>query len=99
MDFRIKEGARNSIELLDIAQDSVLALRSNLGALQNRLTSTVETLAVTEENLAASNSRIRDTDIATASSEMARNNVLLQAGAATLAQSNQIGMLALKLLG
>jgi flagellin len=99
LDFRTKEGARNSIELLDIAQDSVLALRSNLGALQNRLTSTVETLAVTEENLAASNSRIRDTDIATASSEMARNNVLLQAGAATLAQSNQIGMLALKLLG
>jgi len=77
LDFRTKEGARASIDMLDNAQDSVLALRSNLGALQNRLTSTVENLAVTEENLAASNSRIRDTDIAAASSEMARNNVLL----------------------
>jgi flagellin len=99
LDFTTKEGARASLEALDNAQNSVNGMRSNIGALQNRLTSTVDTLAVTEENLAAANSRIRDTDIAQTSSEMARNSVLLQAGTATLAQANQSSQLALKLLG
>lgn len=99
LDFNTKEGARASLQLLDDAQGSINGMRSNIGALQNRLTSTVDTLAVTEENLAAANSRIRDTDIASTSSEMARNSVLLQAGTATLAQANQTSQLALKLLG
>lgn len=99
LDFQSKEGARASLEMLDNAQNSVNAMRSNIGALQNRLTSTVDTLAVTEENLAAANSRIRDTDIATTSSELARNSVLLQAGTATLAQANSSNQLALKLIG
>lgn len=98
LDYSSKEGARSSLEMLDNAQNSVNAMRSNLGALQNRLTSTVDTLAVTEENLAAANSRIRDTDIAQTSSEMSRNSILLQAGTATLAQANQANQLALKLL-
>ena len=88
-----------AIDTLDEAQGTINGIRSNIGALQNRLTSTVDTLAVTEENLAAANSRIRDTDIAAVSSEMARNSVLLQAGTATLAQANQTSNLALKLLG
>lgn len=99
LDFSTKEGARASLAILDEAQGSVNGMRANIGALQNRLTSTVDTLAVTEENLAAANSRIRDTDIASTSSEMARNSVLLQAGTATLAQANQTSQLALKLLG
>ncbi len=99
MDFSSKEGARSSLAMLDEGQYMVNGMRSNIGALQNRLTSTVETLAVTQENLAAANSRIRDTDVAAASSEMAKNNVLLQAGTATLAQANQTNQLALKLLG
>ncbi len=99
LDFSTKEGARTSLAILDEAQSSVNGMRANIGALQNRLTSTVDTLAVTEENLAAANSRIRDTDIASTSSEMARNSVLLQAGTATLAQANQTSQLALKLLG
>jgi len=99
LDFSTKEGARMAIDTLDEAQGNINGIRSNIGALQNRLTSTVDTLAVTEENLAAANSRIRDTDIAAVSSEMARNNVLLQAGTATLAQANQMSQLALKLLG
>jgi len=82
-----------------MAQQSVNSMRANLGALQNRMTSTVDTLAITEENLAAANSRIRDTDVAQSTSEMARNNVLLQAGTATLAQANQSTQLALKLIG
>jgi flagellin len=99
MNFETKEGARGSIGLLDAATDSVNAMRANIGAIQNRLQSAVDTLAITEENLAAANSRIRDTDIAAVSSEMARNNVMLQAGTATLAQANQASMLAVKLIG
>lgn len=99
LDLSSKEGARAALGAVDDAQNSINGMRSNIGALQNRLTATVDTLAVTEENLAAANSRIRDTDIATTSSEMARNSVLLQAGTATLSQANQASQLALKLLG
>lgn len=99
LDFSTKEGARTALESLDAAQKTVNGYRANLGALQNRLTSTVDNLAVTEENLSAANSRIRDTDVASASSEMARNSVMLNAGTATLAQANQTTQLALKLIG
>ncbi len=99
LDYTTKEGARFALSALDEAQSEVSGMRANIGAVQNRLTSTVDTLAVTEENLAAANSRIRDTDIAATSSEMARNSVLLQAGTATLVQANQMSQLALKLLG
>lgn len=99
LDFSTKEGARSAMQSLDDAQDSINGMRSNIGALQNRLTSAVDNLAVTQENLSAANSRIRDTDIAATSSDMARNNVLLQASTATLAQANQNSQLALKLLG
>jgi len=99
IDYSQKEGAKSAITGLEMAQQSVNSMRANLGALQNRMTSTVDTLAITEENLAAANSRIRDTDVAQSTSEMARNNVLLQAGTATLAQANQSTQLALKLIG
>ena len=82
-----------------MAQNSVNGMRSNLGALQNRLTSTVDNLGVMEENMSAANSRIRDTDVALASSEMTRNNILLQASTSTLAQANRTNQLALKLIG
>ncbi len=98
LDYSTKEGSRFAIGTLDAGQIRVNNIRANLGALQNRLTSTVDTLAVTQENLAAANSRIRDTDIAATSSELARNQVLLQAGTASLQQANQNNQLALKLL-
>jgi len=99
LDYNTKEGAQTALEALDIAQTSINGTRSSLGALQNRLTSTVDNLGVATENLSAANSRIRDTDVAQASSEMTRNNILLQAGTATLAQANQVNQLALKLIG
>lgn len=99
VDFSTKEGARAGLTMIDQSQEVLNGIRSNIGALQNRLTSTVDTLAVSEENLAAANSRIRDTDIASTTSEMARNSILLQAGTATLAQANQQSQLALKLIG
>jgi len=98
LDYTTKEGALAAIGALDNATNSVSGMRANIGALQNRLQSTLETLSVSEENIAAANSRIRDTDIAQTSSEMARNSVMLQAGTATLAQANQASMLAIKLI-
>jgi flagellin len=99
LDYTTKEGAQEALSLLDQAQNGVNGMRSNLGALQNRLTSTVDNLGVMEENMSAANSRIRDTDVAMASSEMTRNNILLQASTATLAQANQSSQLALQLIG
>jgi len=99
LDYTSKEGAQAALESLDSAQELVNGYRANLGALQNRLTSTVDNLGVAHENMSAANSRIRDTDVAQASSEMVRNNILLQAGTATLAQANQTNQLALKLIG
>jgi flagellin len=99
LDYSSKEGAQSSLDYLDKAQESVNGMRSNLGALQNRLQSTISNLGVSEENLSAANSRIRDTDIAGATAEMTKNNILLQASTSTLAQANSKDQLALKLLG
>jgi flagellin len=99
VDFSSKEGAQDALTQLDTAQNQVSGVRASLGALQNRLTSTVDNLSVTHENLSAANSRIRDTDVAQTSSEMTRNNILLQAGTSTLAQANSSAQLALKLIG
>lgn len=99
LDFTTKEGAQMSLENLDVAQTNINGMRATYGALQNRLTSAVDNLGIQAENLSAANGRIRDADIAQASSEMTRNNILLQAGTATLAQANQVPNLALKLIG
>ena len=98
LDYTQKDGAQTGLELLDAAQTRVNEMRSNLGALQNRLQSTSNNLLSSEENLSAANSRIRDTDVAEASAELTRNNILLQAGAATLAQANQMNSVALSLV-
>lgn len=99
VDYTSKEGAQSALESLDSAQEEVNRMRSNLGALQNRLTSTVTNLGVAEENMSAANSRIRDTDIAASTAEMTKNNILLQASTATLSQANQKDQLALQLIG
>ncbi len=93
-----KEGAQLSLSSLDSALVSVNAIRANFGAMQNRLQSTSNNLLVYDENMSAANSRIRDADVAAESSEMVRNNILMQAGTAVLGQANQINQLALKLL-
>jgi flagellin len=93
-----KEAAQVSLAAVDEAIESVAGMRANLGALQNRLQSTVNNLGVYDENMSAANSRIRDTDIAAESSEMIKNQVLLQAGISVLSQANATQQLALKLL-
>ena len=99
LDYSTKEGAQTALEKLDMGQTAVNGIRSSLGALQNRLTSTINNQGVVEENMSAANSRIRDTDVASATAEMTRNNILLQAGTSVLAQANTKDQLALKLIG
>jgi flagellin len=94
-----KEGAQTSLKTIDDAIDKVSGQRAALGAIQNRLVSTSNNLQVTNENLSAANSRIRDVDYAQASAQNARNNILNQAGTAVLAQANQNGQNALRLIG
>lgn len=94
-----KELAQTSIDAVDKAIISVNAIRANFGAMQNRLTSTTANLAISDENLSAANSRIRDADIASESSELMRNQVLMQAGISVLSQANNSTQMALKLLG
>jgi flagellin len=99
LDFTSKEGARAALEVLDGAQKKVNGYRANIGAIQNRLISTTDTLAVSIENLSAANSRIRDTDIATSTADLAKNQILQTASTSVLAQANQAPNFALKLIG
>lgn len=93
-----KEMAQMSIGVTDEAMLSVNAMRANFGAMQNRLTSTVNNLAIAHENLSAANSRIRDADVADETAQLTRNNILLQAGVSVLGQANMVQQAALKLL-
>lgn len=99
IDFSSKDGAREALDILDGAQKQVNGYRANLGAIQNRLISTGENINVAVENLSAANSRIRDTDIAQASSDLAKQQILQAASTSVLAQANTSGNAALKLIG
>ena len=90
--------AAAAITALDSAISAVSTTRGELGALQNRFESMINNLQVTTENLAASESRIRDTDMAAEMVTFTKNNVLLQAGTAMLAQANQVPQSILSLL-
>lgn len=94
-----KADAQENLEKIDNAINGVNGNRASLGALQNRLQSTISNLEVKTENLSAANSRIRDADIAVESAEMAKNNILSAASTSVLAQANQSGSAALKLIG
>lgn len=93
-----KEGAQSNLEKIDSAISSISGSRASLGAMQNRLQSTISNLDVKNENLSAANSRIRDTDVAEASAAMAKSNILSAAATSVLGQSNMQGQTALKLI-
>jgi flagellin len=90
--------AQGLIQSLDDAIADVSRNRSNLGAVQNRLEHTIENLATSAENLTASESRIRDADMAAEMVTFTRNNILSQAGTSILAQANQLPQGVLSLL-
>ena len=83
----------------DDALNRVNSIRADLGAMQNRLQSTVNNLSISDENLSAAQSRIRDADMAEEASELTKNNILMQAGISVLGQANSTSQAALKLLG
>ncbi|MAX66275.1 MAG: flagellin FliC [Halobacteriovoraceae bacterium] len=94
-----KEGAQSSLSIIDDAIEKVSGQRASLGAIQNRLISTSNNLEISNENLNAANSRIRDVDYAKAAADNARNNIINAAGTSVLAQANAQGQNALSLLG
>ncbi len=90
--------AVSAIGLADSALASVSTLRSRLGAIQNRLEFTINTLAIQEENSSAAESAIRDADIAKETIDFTRNQILVSAGTTVLAQANVVPQTALRLL-
>ena len=92
------DDAREALEKVDSAMGKVFEARAGLGAMQNKLTATVNNVQVAKENLAAARSRIADTDVAAETSELVRGNILQSAGVSVLAQANSAPQQALKLL-
>ena len=93
-----KVDAQRSLSILDKAIEDVSATRAELGAIENRLSSTIRNLGISVENLSAARSRIKDVDIAEETAEMTKHNILMQAGTSVLTQANNIPKLALALL-
>ncbi|MBO3130019.1 flagellin [Dermatophilus congolensis] len=92
-------GLKSALGKIDKAIGKVSDQRADLGALQNRLDHTIKNLGVSSENLAASESRIRDTDMAKEMTSFTRSQILQQAGTAMLSQANQSSQGVLRLLG
>lgn len=88
IDISSVDGANDAINRVDSALTSVNSLRGELGAIQNRFESTIANLATSVENLSASNSRILDADFAAETANLAKSQVLQQAGISVLAQAN-----------
>lgn len=98
IDFSNIDDARDAINRIDKGMSVVLTARADLGAMQNKLHSTVNNLGVAKQNLSEARSRIADTDLATETSELVQKNILSSAGIAVLAQANSQPQQALKLL-
>lgn len=99
LDLSTAEGAQNAIDVLDAAMEQVDSKRAEIGAFQNRMTHTMSNLANINENVNASNSRIKDVDFASETINMTKGQILQQAGTSILAQAKQIPQAALSLLG
>ena len=99
IDLTTREGANEAIDILDQALKQVTESRSGLGAVQNRMESTVRNLEVASENLASSRGRIQDADFAQETAQFSKNQIMQQAGVNILAQANQAPNLAMSLLG
>ena len=99
IDISTVAGATKALDVIDGALAKVNSIRADLGAVQNRFTSTIANLQTTTENLSAAQSRIRDTDFAAETANLTRSQILQQAGTAMLAQANALPNQVLSLLG
>ncbi|MCC8538284.1 flagellin [Xanthomonas codiaei] len=98
LDISTFAGSQKALEIVDKALTAVNSSRADMGAVQNRFTSTIANLSATSENLSASRSRIRDTDYAKETAELTRTQILQQAGTAMLAQAKSVPQNVLSLL-
>ncbi|MDC9526660.1 flagellin [Pseudoalteromonas sp. Angola-30] len=99
IDILSQKDSQDALAIIDNAIANIDAQRAGLGAVQNRFDHTISNLANIEENVSASRSRIQDTDFATETAEMTKNQILQQAGTSILSQANQLPQTALSLLG
>jgi len=99
LDLTSAVNAQTALGLVDTAIGNMADLRGDIGAVQNRLTYTATNLAVTIENVQAAESVIRDVDMAAEMSTLTKNQILLQAGTAMLAQANMAPQSVLALFG
>ena len=98
IDIGTVDGAQRAIDIVDGALASIDANRADLGAIQNRMNSTVSNLSATSENLSAARSRIQDADFAKETTELTRNQIMMQAGMSILAQAKGLPQQVLSLL-
>ena len=98
IDLSTQSGAQAAITAIDAAISTVSAIQSNVGAYQNRLSSTVTNLQTMTTNMTDSRSTIKDTNYNTATTALARSQIISQAATAMLAQANQSGQTVLSLL-
>lgn len=98
LEIDTQENAQAAILTIDAALNDLNSLRSQIGAIQNRIEFTVSNLETASENMAASESRIRDADFAFETARFTRNQIMVQAGTAMLAQANTLQQVALQLL-
>jgi flagellin len=98
MDITTQAGANTAIMSLDAALTQISKVRSDVGALQSRLDLTTQALTVSAENQEAASARIKDADFAYETAQFTRNQIMVQAGTAILAQANKTGESALQLL-
>ena len=96
--FASSTAAASYISAVDTAIATISTRRSTIGSLQNRLESTIQSLAIKGENMAASESRIRDVDVAKEAAQLTKGQILQQASASLLAQANQAPSIALSLI-
>lgn len=99
VDISTASGASSALTAIDTAISTIGAQRASLGALQNRFQSTIRNLSTVSENLSGAQSRIKDTDFATETANLTRNQIIQQASTSVLAQANQRPQSALSLLG
>ncbi len=98
IDVSTQDGASAAVGVIKEAINSVSSTRGDLGAIQNRLEHTINNLGVAQENMTAAESRIRDVDMAKEMMNFTKNNILIQASQAMLAQANQLPQGVLQLL-
>jgi len=98
IDVTSRDGAEKAIRTVDSALKQMDAIRSNIGSTQNQLESTVRNISVTQVNVTAAESQIRDVDFASESANFSKHNILAQSGSYAMSQANAVQQNVMRLL-